>query len=64
MVRSIRQLEALRDEWDALAAPFESPLLDHDWFTSCAEAFHSGEDLQIRVEGTAGLGAGHAIGPA
>lgn len=47
MVRSIRQLEALRDDWDALAARFETPLLDHDWFLSCAEAFHRDADLRI-----------------
>lgn len=47
MVRSIPQLEALRDEWRALAARFETPLLDHDWFVSCAEAFHRDEDLRI-----------------
>jgi CelD/BcsL family acetyltransferase involved in cellulose biosynthesis len=47
MVRSIPQLEALCDEWEALAAKFASPLLDHDWFISCAEAFHRSDDLQI-----------------
>jgi CelD/BcsL family acetyltransferase involved in cellulose biosynthesis len=47
MVRSIRQLEALRHDWDGLAAGFQSPLLDHDWFMSCAEAFHHDEDLRI-----------------
>jgi len=47
MVRSIQQLKALGDEWDALSARFRSPLLDHDWFVSCAEAFHRDEDLRI-----------------
>ena len=47
MVRSIQQLEALREGWTALAARFESPLLDHDWFLSCAEAFHRDADLRI-----------------
>ena len=47
MDRSILQLDALRDDWCALAARFRSPLLDHDWFTSCAEAFHVDTDLRI-----------------
>ena len=47
MIRSIPQLEALRDEWDALAAPRRTPLLEHDWFLSCAEAFHRDGDLRI-----------------
>ncbi len=47
MVRSIQQLESLREAWDALAAPFQSPLLDHDWFTSSAAAFHRDQDLRI-----------------
>lgn len=45
MVRSIPQLEALRDEWHALAAPRRSPLAEHDWFMSCAEAFRG--DLRV-----------------
>ncbi len=47
MIRSIPQLESLRDEWDALAAPRRSPLLEHDWFLSCAEAFHVNHGLSI-----------------
>ncbi len=47
MVRSVQQLKALGDEWDALSARFRLPLLDHDWFVSCAEAFHRDEDLRI-----------------
>jgi CelD/BcsL family acetyltransferase involved in cellulose biosynthesis len=47
MIRSIRQLDALRDEWDALSAAYRTPLLDHDWFLSCAEAFHGHEELCV-----------------
>ncbi len=49
MIRSIPQFEALAEEWDALAATCRSPLLDHDWFLSCAEAFHADGDLRIFV---------------
>lgn len=47
MVRSIRQFEGLRDEWDGLSASSRSPLLDHDWLLSCAEAFYRDGDLRI-----------------
>jgi len=47
MIRSIPQLESLRDEWNALASARRSPLLEHDWFLSCAEAFHGDGDLRI-----------------
>lgn len=49
MVRSIQQLEALRDEWDALAQSFRNPMMSHDWFASCAEAFYGGEDLRVVI---------------
>lgn len=47
MVRSARQLAALEEQWNALSARFRSPLLDHDWFLSCAEAFHADGELRI-----------------
>jgi CelD/BcsL family acetyltransferase involved in cellulose biosynthesis len=47
MARSIRQLEALRDEWNALAAPLRTPLMEHDWFLSCAEAFCAEPNLRV-----------------
>jgi len=49
MLRSIQQFESLRDDWDTLAARFRNPLLDHDWFLSCAEAFHADGDLRVLV---------------
>lgn len=47
MIRSIPQLEALHEEWDGLAAARRSPLLEHDWFVSCAEAFTADRVLSI-----------------
>jgi CelD/BcsL family acetyltransferase involved in cellulose biosynthesis len=47
MVRSIPQLEALGDDWNALARRLRTPVLDHDWFLSCAEAFYMNRDLSI-----------------
>lgn len=60
MVRSILQLEPLREAWDALSAPLESPLLDHDWFLSCAEAFHAAEDLRVLTVWSQGMLIGAA----
>ena len=66
MVRSIPQLERLREDWDALAARFASPVLDHDWFLSCAEAFHADTALRISITRHAGEVTGiapHALEP-
>jgi CelD/BcsL family acetyltransferase involved in cellulose biosynthesis len=46
-IQSIRQLESLRDEWDAVASGFGSPLLDHGWIASCVTAFTAEPDLRI-----------------
>ena len=46
-LQSIQQLEALREDWDALAARAESPLLEHDWFLCAARAFCRESDLRI-----------------
>lgn len=43
----VRPLDSLSEAWDALAAGSRSPLLDHDWFMSCAEAFHREGDLRV-----------------
>lgn len=56
MIQSIPQLERCRDDWQTLAAARRSPLLDHDWFLSCAEAFHAGSDLRILTVGQTGGG--------
>ncbi|HET7219012.1 MAG TPA: GNAT family N-acetyltransferase [Vicinamibacterales bacterium] len=53
-MRSRTALEALRDEWNALASSWRSPLLDHEWFLSCAEALHGDEDLRVIVTRHAG----------
>src|SRR5262245_320316 len=60
MLRSIQQLEALQDEWDALACRFRNPLLDHDWYVSCAEAFHDADDLRVLLAKDAGAIVGIA----
>ena len=47
LIRSCAALATLRNEWDGLARPAASPLLEHDWFISCAEAFHGSDDLRV-----------------
>ncbi len=42
----IRQLET---EWNRLASRFESPLVQHEWFLSCAEAFCPPDTLKVVV---------------
>jgi CelD/BcsL family acetyltransferase involved in cellulose biosynthesis len=60
MVQSILQLDALGEQWAALAAPFGSPLLDHDWFLSCAEAFHGDHELRVLTVWNEGILTGVA----
>jgi CelD/BcsL family acetyltransferase involved in cellulose biosynthesis len=49
VVRSLDALRPLREAWDALAATSRSPLLEYDWFMSCAETFHREQDLRVVV---------------
>ena len=39
----------LEKEWNMLADTLGSPLMCHDWFFSCAEAFYNDGDLRIAV---------------
>ncbi|HMD13427.1 MAG TPA: GNAT family N-acetyltransferase, partial [Bacteroidota bacterium] len=45
-VEGIRQLAT---EWNRLASRFESPLVQHEWFLSCAEAFCPPDTLKVVV---------------
>jgi CelD/BcsL family acetyltransferase involved in cellulose biosynthesis len=49
LVRTLRAFDALREEWNALAARFEHPLLSHEWFSCCARAFHDEGELAVVV---------------
>lgn len=60
VIRSLDQLRALRDAWDGLAAASGSPLLEYDWFMSCAETFHREHDLRVAVARSRGSLAGIA----
>lgn len=49
IIRSIQQLEALREDWNALADKLQSPLLRHEWFLSCAKTFQADGSLRVCV---------------
>jgi CelD/BcsL family acetyltransferase involved in cellulose biosynthesis len=54
VIRSIREFEALRGEWNRLADGHENPLLWHEWFLSCARTLHAEQDLFVVVDLTDG----------
>jgi CelD/BcsL family acetyltransferase involved in cellulose biosynthesis len=54
VLRSIPQLEALRDEWNALADSQGHALLRHEWTLSAAKALHGPHDLAVVVRRSGG----------
>jgi len=55
LIRSLEQIRGLREGWDALAADSRSPLLEYDWFLSCAETFHREADVRVAVAHRSGV---------
>jgi CelD/BcsL family acetyltransferase involved in cellulose biosynthesis len=49
VIRSVAELEAIREEWETLSERFGTPLLDHDWFACGARALHDERDLRVVV---------------
>jgi CelD/BcsL family acetyltransferase involved in cellulose biosynthesis len=49
IVSTLEGLEALRDDWVRLGAPFLTPLLQHDWFMACARTLHDEHDIRVIV---------------
>jgi CelD/BcsL family acetyltransferase involved in cellulose biosynthesis len=50
MIETIDTLDGLArigDDWNRLARAFPTPLLQHDWFLACAEAFAPAEDVHV-----------------
>jgi CelD/BcsL family acetyltransferase involved in cellulose biosynthesis len=47
VLRSLEQFEAIGDEWNRLAAPRATPLLEHEWLVCCARAFHEAHSLRV-----------------
>jgi CelD/BcsL family acetyltransferase involved in cellulose biosynthesis len=49
IVQDLSTLRSLAEGWNALAERFKTPLLRHEWFTACAEAFCPPGQLAILV---------------
>jgi len=49
IIRDSAAFSSLSEEWNALASRFNSPLLRHEWFAACADAFCPPGELSIMV---------------
>jgi CelD/BcsL family acetyltransferase involved in cellulose biosynthesis len=49
VIRDLSTLRSLAEGWNALAQRFKTPLLRHEWFTACVEAFCPPAQLAILV---------------
>lgn len=49
IIHHLGDLQALAVEWNALSQRFCTPLLSHEWFMACAEAFCPPDQLSIVV---------------
>ncbi len=49
IIEDLTSLKSLADEWNTLADQCKTPLLYHEWFTACAEAFCPPSRLSIRI---------------
>ena len=47
IVHGISELRKLEGEWTRLGALFPTPLVQYDWFLSCAETLYPEEDLRV-----------------
>lgn len=60
VLRSIGDLDRLRDEWESLASQFGSPMLDYDWIVASAKAFHAESELRVVTVSSGGMLSGIA----
>ncbi len=64
VVSETKEFVLLADEWNMLAQKFQSPLLSHEWFAACAEAFCPPAKLSVivlRVDNKIAAGAPLAL---
>lgn len=54
VLRSIRQLEAIRDEWNHLADLQGHALLRHEWFLSAARTLHRDHEIAVMASRSSG----------
>jgi len=60
LICDAQSLAGVRGGWEALAMNAGSPMLDHDWFASCAEAFYQPGQLRVVIAGEGGAITGIA----
>lgn len=49
VIREKSRFAQLELEWNALSESLGNPLLSHEWFLSCAEAFYNDGDLRVVI---------------
>lgn len=49
VIKKLSQLTAIKPQWDALAELQKNPLLCFDWFVTCAETIHAGDEIFVVV---------------
>jgi len=49
IIQDMVGMQSLADQWNSLATHFKTPLLRHEWFTACAEAFCPAGRLYVVV---------------
>ena len=49
IIKDRNTLDNIRDEWNELAKAFGSPLLEYEWFSSCANAFYEETNLRVVI---------------
>ena len=54
IIREPDALASLADAWNRLAEPFRTPLLQNEWFISCAKVFCRPGQLHVFINNTAG----------
>jgi|HubBroStandDraft_1064217.scaffolds.fasta_scaffold02441_3 CelD/BcsL family acetyltransferase involved in cellulose biosynthesis len=49
IITTLEELKSISKQWHELATQFNSPLLQYEWFASCAEALLHSDELRIVV---------------
>jgi CelD/BcsL family acetyltransferase involved in cellulose biosynthesis len=49
IITTLEELKSISTQWRELATQLNSPLLQYEWFASCAEALHHSDELSIVV---------------
>jgi CelD/BcsL family acetyltransferase involved in cellulose biosynthesis len=47
IISDLPSMHDIKEEWNELSSRFKTPLLDHEWFVSCAETLYPENDLRI-----------------